>query len=480
MNSQTVRRPPNQRPARPNKNKKYVKQTARFEGKRDGKPLVFGWGGHLSHNQKIRLQRRATWASAVGIAIIIVAVLIGFWININIIIPGLAITTVNGHQIPQSLYRKMAAFKTIQAEEDLNGPHGIIAQRDNLKKQIDTQQTTVNTTTNQVSTLKSQIQKLPKGSSQLPSLNAQLAAAQAQLKSQQSQLASLNAQYSNYTSNLVPTAQNNFTQSQVGNDSATWLQNDELIREWLATQPSSVQAQVNPSSGQVSSAMNTYRASPPTGHTYNALLSQDGVSDADMQAMMTIKLRRDNMQSYLASLIVSPAYQVHARAMTIDTLSHAQSVLKQLNQGGDFGKLAQKNSVDANTSTVGGDLGWMARGQYAQTYTAATVENWMFDPSRHYNELSPIISENGTFHIVQILGIDPSRAIVSTTLQSLKQNALSNWLLQQEALSTTHIIPTNQTMMLDTMNLPPDLPASAPASPSNPSGVPGVPGVTNP
>ena len=189
-----------------------------------------------------------------------------------------------------------------------------------------------------------------------------------------------------------------------------------------------------------------------------------------------IMLRRDNMQNYLASLEVSPTYQVLARVMTIDTLAHAQNVLKQLNHGGDFGKLAKTNSVDAGTNSNGGSLGWQARGQYAQSYTAAVVENWLFDPARKLNELSPILKENGSYHIAQILGIDPSRPVDSTVLQTLKTNALSNWVLEQQALPSTNITPTDQNKLLDPMNIPPGLPASAPGNtPGAPSGIPGQP-----
>src|SRR5437667_4432364 len=112
MTSQTARRPENKRPVRSNtKAKRYTKQTARFEGKRDGKPLIFGWGGHLSHNQKVQLQRRTTWAVAIAFVLLIIAVFAGTWINSNVIVPGLPITSVNGHPIPQSLYRKMVAFQ---------------------------------------------------------------------------------------------------------------------------------------------------------------------------------------------------------------------------------------------------------------------------------------------------------------------------------------------------------------------------------
>jgi len=198
--------------------------------------------------------------------------------------------------------------------------------------------------------------------------------------------------------------------------------------------------------------------------------------------MMTITVRRNNMQNYLASLIKSPAYQVLARQMVIDTKAHAETYLKQLEQGADFGKLAKAHSSDASTSAQGGYMDWMARGQYAQQYNAAIVENWMFDPARYLNEISPIIFENGSYHIVQILGIDPSHPITSSNLQTLQSNALSNWLLEQQALPTTSISPVNQTMLLAASNMPSNLPASAPATGANgvPGAQPGVPGQAAP
>ncbi|MFL5694551.1 MAG: hypothetical protein ACJ795_22375, partial [Ktedonobacteraceae bacterium] len=81
-----------------------------------------------------------------------------------------------------------------------------------------------------------------------------------------------------------------------------------------------------------------------------------------------------------------------------------------------------------------------------------------------------------------ILSVDPARAVDATTLQSLKDNALSNWILEQHALSTTKITPVDQNKLLDSMNMPPGLPLAAPSSapgsvPGAPSGAPGsVPG----
>src|SRR5450631_2680201 len=133
MKSQTAQRPGDQRPTRSAKSaKRYTKQTAHVEARRDRKPLIFGWGAHLSHNQKTQLQRRAVWALTSLIGVLIVAVIVGFWVNLNIIIPGLPIASVNGQNIPQSDYRKMVIVKGQLQINDLQGPHGLLVQRDQL------------------------------------------------------------------------------------------------------------------------------------------------------------------------------------------------------------------------------------------------------------------------------------------------------------------------------------------------------------
>lgn len=487
MKSQTARpvqRARNQRPTRPTKQNKYSKQTAHVEARRDGKPLIFGWGGHLSRNEKTRIQRRATWVIAAGIIVLIVVVITGFWLNINVITPGLPITTVNAHQIPQSLYRKLVAFKTQLEINKLNGPHGLIAQRKSLEQQIAQMQTTSNNNTKQINDLNAQIKNLPAGpSTQRSNLTAQVTSLQQQVLQAQITINSLNQQLSNLTSNIIPNEQQLFTQSQIGNDSATWLQDDEIIREWLATQSEAIQAKINPSANAIERAVNDFKANIPTTSSYSHFLSQDNVSDQDIQAMTALKLRRDNMQSYLASLIVSPTYQVLARTMTIDTLADAQKILNQLKHGGDFAKIAAAKSVDTGTASKGGSLGWLARGQYAQTEQSAVVENWLFDPARKLSEISPILTENGAYHIVQILNIDPARPVDKTTLQTLRDSALSDWLLIQRAILGSKITPPDQTKLLNPANLPPDLPAGAPGQSPGlpqpgglPSGMPGAPG----
>jgi len=465
-----VRRPESSRSARSAKSKKYTKQTARVEARRDGKPLIFGWGKHLSRTEKVRIQTRVTWIIAGILGLLVVGVIVWFWLDISVIIPGEAITVVNGHSIPQSQFRKLVALEAQLEDNVINGPHGLNAQSSALQKQVADQQKIIDTATSQITSLNKQIKALPAGpSAQRDSLNSQLKAAQQQLQTAQTKGNQLNQQLTALTdpsSGQIALEEQRFTYSQIGSDSATWLQDDELIREWLATQSTTVQARVNPTTAQVNSALNDLKANLPTTTNYNKVLSQDNISNSDMLAMLAITVRRTNMQNYLASLKVSPTYQVLARGMSIDTLAHAQQILKQLKQGTDFGVLAKKNSLDTSTNNQGGYMGWLARGQLAESQSQAIVEDWIFDPHRTINEISPIILENGDYHIVQILGIDPSRAVDPTTLKALQTNALSDWLLMERGFPTTKITPVDQNMQTDPNNQSPGLPSSAPALPT--------------
>jgi len=470
MTSQTeqqVKRPVKQKATRSTKPRRYNRQTAHVEARRDGKPLIFGWGKHLSHVEKVKIQRRATWTMAGIFGLLIVGTILAFWININIIVPGKPITSVNGHQIPQSHYRKMVAVKTQLVYNSIYGTQGLVAQANDLTKQDAVQLKAINDLTQQVDTLNKEIKALPAGpSQQRTDLENQLQSTKKQLTDAQATHQKLTGQIANLNQNTIPLAKQSFTQSQVANDSVSWLQDDELIREWLTLQSPEVQNKVNPTDAQVNKALNDLKASLPATTSYNTFLNQMGISNDDVVSMLTLKVRRDNMQTYLASTIVSPAYQILSRTITVDTEAAANQILHDLKNGGDFGKIASKQSKDTTTASSGGSQGWLARGQYALNQNAAVVENWLFDPARYIYEVSPVLKENGSYHIAQIMSIDPSRPIDPSMLQTLQYNALSNWILEQQALPTTTITPVDQNMLLDPLNLPPTsvLPAGAPSS----------------
>jgi parvulin-like peptidyl-prolyl isomerase len=481
MNTQTerpLRRPPQRGKAAKN-SKRYHKQTAHIEARRDGKPLIFGWGKHLSHTEKVRIQRRATWGLAIFIVFILVAVIVGTWINLNIITPGLAITSVNGHAIPQSEYRTMVAVKTQLELNKLYGPHGLTAQLTSLQRQNAQVTQSISDTNKQISDLNSQIGKLPAGpSSKRSQLTQQLNDAKKKLADLTKQQTNLQSQITNLSNNTIPIEKTGFTQSQIGNDSITWLQDDELLREWLTTQSPAVRAKINPTASQVNQAFNDLKRNMPTSNGYNTFLSQMGISDDQIRAMLTIIARRTNAQNYLQSLVKSPSYQVLARQIVLQTQQKANQVLQDLQKGQDFGKLAKQFSQDSNTASKGGDLGYLTRYQYVDASGLdgpASIENWLFDPARKLNEISKVFFANGSYYIVQFLNVDPARTVDPTLLKTLQSNALDDWSKDQRALPGQNIVPGDQDMMFNnTDNLPPNniLPAAAPSIPTPSTGLP--------
>jgi hypothetical protein len=66
---------------------------------------------------------------------------------------------------------------------------------------------------------------------------------------------------------------------------------------------------------------------------------------------------------------------------------------------------------------------------------------------------------------VQVLGIDPSRAIDAATLTAAQGNALDHWLLQQRVTPGAKVTSADSTMLNATRNLPkkPSLSAALPA-----------------
>src|SRR5260221_12884012 len=92
---------------------RYRRLSARggAEVRRDGKPLIFGWGGHLSRLQKRRIQIRAAYFYYGGVCIL-VAALIGFGgVQQNVLIPKQSIVTVNSVGIAQDNYRQKRAHQ---------------------------------------------------------------------------------------------------------------------------------------------------------------------------------------------------------------------------------------------------------------------------------------------------------------------------------------------------------------------------------
>ena len=403
----------------------YRRQTARIDGRRDGKPLIFGWGNHLTRVQKNRIQHRAAYGFFAAVIILIVGVLIFGIIQQNVLLPNETIAGVNSHNISQDTFRKLFAYN---AQDTWNQYSSLLQQQNQLATKLAASDPAATTLNN---TLTAQIQ----------------------------------------------TVEGNYAQTQLAQTTVDQLVEDQLIQQGTARfvkQSPKLASKLEPSTAAISAKLNAFQNAFPKGETYSQFLSKDNLSTTDVRADIALELRRTAMQTYLATLLVSPTRQVHLRRIETTTAADAMKVYNLLNQNKiTWAQAAKQYSLDPNSKGSSGDMGWVPPGT-----GDAGIELWAYAAGRKVNDITttPIKDSTGTFDIVQILGIDPSRAVDATTLQDSQANALAHWLSGQRADPRNTFRTPNQTMMSASRNLPTLPNLNATLKNENPQGQnPGLP-----
>lgn len=79
----------------------------------------------------------------------------------------------------------------------------------------------------------------------------------------------------------------------------------------------------------------------------------------------------------------------------------AESLLAELKSGGDFEKLAKRESADAGSKENGGDLGWNRRGRMVPEF-----DRWMF--ALPPGQLSPVVKTAFGYHIIRVDRANPA------------------------------------------------------------------------
>lgn len=403
-------------PARANGGPKYrVRQTGRVEGLRDGKPLIFGWGRHLTRAQKLRYQRLGLLGFAALVILAVVGTMVYGVLNETVFIPNSAVVKVNGVAITQEMYRKNLA---VEAQVIWNSLQDEITQDAALGP------------------------KIQAGDKNAITQDAIL----------QSQVQSNEGKYSQ--SVLTQTAINDMMDDQL-------IQNGAKEFERTKHLPATT---FDPTQAELDKALADFKQAFPKGETYDNFLSANHMANSDVVAALAIQIRRDKMSKYLATTLVSPVRQAHIRKIEVDTAAKAATVRAALVKGNlsddTWKTVAKAYSLDPNTKDTGGDVGFVPPGT-----GDAAIEVWAYAPDRKVGDLSPVIADaSGTFDIVQIVAINPSLPVDANTLKSAQDNALPHWISLQHSILGSKVGTPDVNMLTLARNLPkaPNLNAALP------------------
>ena len=128
------------------------------------------------------------------------------------------------------------------------------------------------------------------------------------------------------------------------------------------------------------------------------------------------------MTQWISEQVPEATEHVHARHILVDTAQEAESILAQLQRGGDFAALAKAHSQDTSTRETGGDLGFFPRG----ILMAPEVEEAAF--ALQPGQFSDVITSSLGFHIVQVIERDPARQVSPENLRLVQDRAVQEWI----------------------------------------------------
>ncbi|MDX8490330.1 peptidylprolyl isomerase [Mesorhizobium sp. VK22B] len=91
-----------------------------------------------------------------------------------------------------------------------------------------------------------------------------------------------------------------------------------------------------------------------------------------------------------------PVNEIHARHILVKTKEEAEAIIKQLDGGADFQKLANEHTSDPSGKSSGGDLGWFGPGQMVPEFDKAA---FALDVGKYSKE--PVQSQFG-WHVIKV------------------------------------------------------------------------------
>lgn len=158
----------------------------------------------------------------------------------------------------------------------------------------------------------------------------------------------------------------------------------------------------------------------------------------------------------------TPPEEVHARHILVKTEDEARQVIKDLDAGIDFSKIAAEKSLDPGSKANGGDLGFFTKGQMVPEFETAAFS---LEPGAFTKE--PVKSQFG-FHVIKL---EEKRTQPVPTFEEVKDQVTS--VVQREKYQQA-LVDLKAAAKIERLDQPPADAAApgAPAAPAAPEAAP--------
>jgi parvulin-like peptidyl-prolyl isomerase len=158
-----------------------------------------------------------------------------------------------------------------------------------------------------------------------------------------------------------------------------------------------------------------------------AWLQTNQWSRDEFREAITAEILTQKMVERITADVPTTAEQTHARYIRVDDPALAQSLLDQINNGADFGELAQQNSLDPLSAAGGGDMGFFTQGSLLVPELETAAFN--LQPG----ETSQVIAVTNfdgspTYYLLQVIERDPQRPLEGNQRSILLEQTLNAWI----------------------------------------------------
>ena len=173
-----------------------------------------------------------------------------------------------------------------------------------------------------------------------------------------------------------------------------------------------------------------------------------GMSENTFRSLFASKLRTEKLRGVIGQeQDYQEEEQVHVKhiLLSLDNLDGASRVLARALEGEDFDELAVQFSDDKSNANIGGDLGWIARGQMVNSF-----EQVIFEAEK--GVVGELVATQFGLHIVKIVERQV-RSLPSSIVEQRRILAFNEWLLGMRSTTNIDVLdwwepyaPTNPTL----------------------------------
>ena len=146
-----------------------------------------------------------------------------------------------------------------------------------------------------------------------------------------------------------------------------------------------------------------------------------GLSEAEYREIVRARIVQEKMEEFVGQQVSTTELHIRARHILLDTEEEAEAVLRRLQQGEDFEVLATEVSTDTLTAELGGDLGWLPKGQMDEAFDEVAF-------NLPVGEISDVVETSRGFHIIMVEERDERRELDPAALDQRMRDAFDVWL----------------------------------------------------